>query len=361
MSRKAIAVLSTENLIHNINIIKQHVPKSKIIAMIKANAYGHGLRSIAKRLENHADMVGVASIDEAEAIRAVGVKMPIVLMEGIFEPDELLVASCNKFSVVFHHQQQLEWLRHTNIPLPIKAWIKIDTGMGRLGFSLDEAKFAIEQLTQDPRILKPIGIMSHFACSEDSGSYKNKEQISNFQHFVKNFPKAELSICNSGGVFNFPELASDYVRPGLAMYGISPIAGIDAAVLNLKPVMTLQARLIAIKDFLKNSTIGYGARYVCNNKMRIGVIAIGYGDGYPRSAKDGTPLLVSGKKCQIVGRVSMDMITIDLKNCPEAKMGDVVTLWGEGLPLEEVVPFTQNSAYDILTSVQQRIKFYWTI
>lgn len=360
MSRAALAILSTENLLHNLHVIKTHAPHSRVIAMIKANAYGHGLRSTALRLEKQVHSFGVASIDEALALRRVGIKIPITLMEGVFEPDELLIAACENFHVVFHDETQLQWLTRITLPLPLTAWLKIDTGMGRLGFTLHHAQRAYEQLSSNKQIQQPIGLMSHFACADDITHPLNQTQINNFNQFVHN-KKGPKSFCNSAALFSFAQQQHDVIRPGLALYGVSPITNISASALNLKPVMTLQTRLIAVRHVQKGTTIGYGARFVCPRDMIIGVIAIGYGDGYPRSAQDGTPVLVNGTRCQLVGRISMDMITIDLQACPHAQVNDPVILWGNGLAIEEVAQHTNQSPYDMLTAVQSRVKFHWTL
>lgn len=360
MSRAAIAILSTENLLHNLAIIKQHAPGTKVIAMVKANAYGHGLRSVSLRLQKHVDSLGVASIEEALALREVGIKIPITLMEGVFEPDELLVASCQGFQVVFHEQEQLQWLKHSLLPLPLTAWLKIDTGMGRLGITMATAQHAYQQLATNKYIVQPIGIMSHLSCADEYDHAHNQQQIATFTTFIASLPGPK-SLCNSAGVFHFKNHQYDVIRPGIALYGASPIAGKSAAELGLKPVMTLQTRLISVRIVPKGSTIGYGSRFVCPEDMPIGVIAMGYGDGYPRTAKDGTPILVNSRRCQIIGRVSMDMATIDLRECPTAVIGDPVILWGEGLPVDEVAHFTHHVSYDILTGIQSRVKFHWTL
>lgn len=360
MSRSAIAILSTQNLLHNLNVLKKKAPEADVIAMVKANAYGHGLRSVSQRLQDHISSLGVASIDEALALRKAGVTCPITLCEGVFEADELLVASCQRFHVVFHEENQLRWLEQSQLPVPLKAWLKIDSGMGRLGFKPLEGAKAFERLKACEAIEKPLGIMSHFACSELKDHPLNQQQIKTFEAFTKDH-KGPKSFLNSGGIFNFPNKAFNTIRPGLALYGVSPMGDRRAQDLGLKAVMTLQTRLIAVKNHEKGSFIGYGARYQCPEDMPIGVIAMGYGDGYPRTANDGTPILVNGKRCQIVGRVSMDMATIDLRQCPGAQVGDPVTLWGEGLPIEEVATHTQNIPYDILTGIQSRVVFHWTL
>lgn len=360
MSRAAIAILSTENLLHNVLVIRRVSNFAEIMAMVKANAYGHGLRSVALRLQDHVDSFGVSCIDEALALRKVGVKIPITLIEGVFEPDELLIASCQNFPVAFHEERQLKWLEERLLPVPLTAWLKIDTGMGRLGFNPKDAEKAYQFLSQNRNIAQPVNILSHFACADESENPLNQSQKAVFNQFVKDLPGLK-SFANSGAIFQFPEAHYDTVRPGIALYGVSPFSHLKGSELGLKPVMTLQTRLIAIRYLEKGSSIGYGARFVCPEKMPIGVIAMGYGDGYPRTAEDGTPILVNGLRCQLAGRVSMDMTTIDLRACPDAKVGDPVVLWGNDLPIEEVASFTQQIAYDLLCGTQSRVKFHWTM
>jgi alanine racemase len=360
MSRVAIAILSTENLLHNLEVIKKEAPNCEVIAMIKANAYGHGLRSVAIRLDGKVASFGVASVDEALALRKVNVKAPITLMSGAFEPDDILISACQDFHLIFHEYQQIEWLESLKLPKPVKIWLKIDTGMGRLGFNLEDAKKAYESLSNNPQVIQPIGILSHLACSEDKDNALNFIQVNHFKNFCDNLPGLK-SLANSGAIFNFKDSLYNVVRPGITLYGISPLQEKSAAELGLKPVMTLQTKLVKVSSFKKGSKIGYGSRFTCPEDMPIGVIAMGYGDGYPRTAQDGTPVLVNSKKCQIVGRVSMDMAMIDLRNCPEAKLGDNVVLWGDGLPIETVAKHTAHIPYDLICGVQQRVKFYWTI
>lgn len=359
MGRAALATLSTQNLLHNLAVIKQQASQAKIIAMIKANAYGHGLRSTGLRLEPHVDSLGVASIDEAQALRKVGIKIPITLMEGVFEPQELILAAQENFHVVFHDGVQLQWIEEIDLPSPICAWLKIDTGMGRLGFSPEAATLAYEKLSRNKNIQQPVGIMSHFACADEKAHSLNQYQIDQFRSFIADKPGAK-SLSNSAGIFSFDEVQYDFVRPGLALYGVSPLQNKTASDLGLKPVMTLQTQLMAVRKAAKNSSIGYGARYICPEDMPIGVIALGYGDGYPRSIKDGAPVLINGVRCPIIGRVSMDMITIDLRPYPQSKVHDQVILWGEGLPIEDVAQYTNQCVYDMLTAVQARVRFVWT-
>ena len=359
MVRVATAVLSTENLLHNLEVIKKQSGNRKVIAMIKANAYGHGLRSVAMRLDGKVSSFGVASVDEALALRKVGVKSSITLMSGAFEPEDLLIASEQDFPLIFHEQQQIDWLNKTKLSKPIKIWLKIDTGMGRLGFNVSKAREAYDALSNNKQVIQPIGIISHLACAEEIDNPLNQTQIKEFKNFVKDLPGPK-SLANSAAIFNFTDDLYDVVRPGLSLYGMSPIPNKTAKELNLKPVMTLQTKLVSVSQFRKDDHIGYGGRFICPEDMPIGVIAMGYGDGYPRTVQDGTPVLVNDKRCAIAGRVSMDMAMIDLRNCPSSQVGDPIILWGDGLPLEEIAPHTHNIPYDIICGVQQRVKFHWT-
>jgi alanine racemase len=359
MAQASSCILSAENLLHNVATLRAAAPRSKFMAMVKANAYGHGLRSVGRHLEAHVDALGVASCDEALALRRAGVKSPIVLIKGVFEGAEFGLAAEYGFHVVFHHPSQLQWLSENPPPSALIAWLKLDSGMGRLGFSPESAPHALQILTNSRSIQQPVGIMSHFARADEPRHVQNQQQITVFENFAAhhNGPK---SFCNSAGIFAFPDRQYDWVRPGLALFGASPLLERTALDLGLKSVMTLRSRLISVKVLKRGETVGYGSRFACPEDMPIGILAIGYGDGYPRTVHDGTPVLLHNVRCPIVGRVSMDMAAIDLRPCPHAGAGDDVTLWGEGLPVEEVARTTDNINYDLLTGVQNRVKSLWT-
>lgn len=359
MSRTALAILSTENIIHNIGVIRRHAPKSQIVAMVKANGYGHGLRSTALKIHHLVDMFGVSSIDEALVLRKVGIKIPILLAEGVFEPRELIIASAEKFAVAFHSFEQIAWLNSTVLPRPIQGWLKINTGLGRLGFTMHDAHTAYNLLMQHQIIHKPITLMSHFACADTPEHPLNAIQQEQLKQLIAHV-HGNYSICNSAALFMMPDMQQQFVRPGIALYGISPFADRSAASLGLKPVMTVRSTLIAVNMMPKGASIGYGARYTCPEAMPVGVVAFGYGDGYPISARDGTPVLVHTTRCALIGRVSMDMLTVDLRNYPHAQIGTPVTLWGDDLPLEEVAQHTDSIPWELLTSIQHRVQFLWT-
>lgn len=354
----AIAILSTENLLANLSTIKNKAPSSKIAAMIKGNAYGHGIRSVAQRLEAYVDLFGVATWDEALILRQIGIRIPILLMRGATEAQQLIAAAHENIHLVFHNETQLQWLESLTLPTAIHAWLKVDTGMGRLGFSPPDALSAYKRLVGNKYVTQPLCVYSHLACADDIHDSLNAKQIDVFKRLIEQCP-GEFSLCNSAGIFNFPEHHYDFIRPGLALYGASPILNVSAQALGLAPVLTLQSQLIAVKKILKDHAIGYGSTFVTPQDMMVGIIAIGYGDGYPRTAATGTPILIREARCPLVGRVSMDLLAVDLSHCPNAAIGDCAILWGKGLPIEEIAPFTQKTPYDLLAGIQNRVKFVW--
>ena len=357
LGRPMVATLSTDHLAHNVQVIQSWAPSAKIIAMVKSNGYGHGIRSVAKRLEGLVSWLGVASINEALALRDSQIRAPLLLMEGVFSPEEYRYAAAYAFGVVIHNSQQVDWLEQAQCA-PLAVWIKVDTGMGRLGFRAQEVDSVKQRLQLSGKVQGDVGIMSHFACASDKDHTLNALQINRFSQVRSGF-KGPASMCNSAGILNFPHAQFEYVRPGLALYGISPVDNKMASDHLLKPVMTLRSGIIAIRDCVQGDTIGYGADYVCSKAMRVVVIACGYGDGYPQTAPQGTPVLVAGQRCPLVGRVSMDMMTVDISNLVGVDLNSPVTLWGEGLPLEEIGRETGRSPYELLTGVQHRVQFTW--
>ncbi len=351
------AVLSSEDLAHNISVIKEKASKSKIMAMLKANAYGHGIRSTAIRIDHLVDFIGVARIDEGLALRKVGIKSPICIMQGVYNQEDVMIASCNNFELIVHDWSQLS-IFNIDLPRKINIWLKVDTGIGRLGFKIDE----ITDVYQGLRSMDCIGVItltSHFACADDIEHPLNQVQIERFAKLANDFPGPK-SLCNSAGIFNFPQAHYDVVRPGIALYGISPLRDQIGVELGLKPVMTLFAKIMSVREIPTGTTIGYGARYRATSNLKLATIGIGYGDGYPRCAVDGTLVLIKDNICTMIGRVSMDMITVNISELKGIKCGNLVTLWGKNLPLEMLINTTCNATYDILTSVQLRVKFHWT-
>lgn len=354
MARPAQITIDLAALQHNYNQIKLMAPNSAVMAMVKSNAYGHGLERIAAALPM-ADALGVACSEEGAILRRAGIKNPIVLMEGLFDASELDRASTHDFVLVVHEASQVEMLERYSGAKPFRVWLKIDTGMHRLGFEPSLAESFYHRLMNCSAVKKPIGLMTHFAESDSLDRAPTLKQIDLFNQATKNLA-GPRSLANSAGIIAWPSAHADWVRPGIILYGASPFAGHRGVEHHLQPVMSLSSKLIAIHHLTKGERIGYGGIWSCPEDMKVGVIGIGYGDGYPRHAQNGTPMLVNGRPCPLVGRVSMDMITVDLRTQPEAKMGDPVLLWGPGLPVEVVADYSDTTGYELLTRITQRVR-----
>lgn len=354
MSRPTQITIDLAAVSHNLKQIRTIAPRCAIMAMVKSNAYGHGLSRIALALPN-TDALGVACLEEGSQLRKAGVDNAIVLMEGLFSTEELSRAAAGNFTIVVHHEGQVAMLEQHRLPQPIAVWLKIDTGMHRLGFQPNEAVRMYQRLSQCASVKQPIGLMTHFAESDAVKGESTQKQINLFQRATKGLI-GPRSLANSAGILAWPSAHGDWVRPGIMLYGASPLAGYTGSQHGLQPVMSLTSELIAIHDLQKGERIGYGATYECPENMRVGVIAIGYGDGYPRHAKNGTPTLVNGVLCPLAGRVAMDMITVDLRAQPNAKVGDPVMLWGKELPVEVVAEHSGTTCYELLTRITQRVR-----
>jgi alanine racemase len=322
------------------------------MAIIKANAYGHGLLPVAQALAD-ADAFGVATLEEAIALREAGSERRIVLLEGAFEADEAMLIGGYRLDVVVHHRFQLEMLEQVRLSAPVDVWLKVDTGMHRLGFAVTDVAGAAQRLQQIAHVGR-IFLMSHFACADEPDNPCTRSQLQHF-HDATDGLTGERSLANSAAILAWPETCLDWVRPGIMLYGSSPLAGTTAGELDLRPVMTLETRLIAVNKHRQGEAIGYGGDWVCPETMPIGVAAIGYGDGYPRHLPSGTPLLVNGMPAALAGRVSMDMITIDLRSVPDAAVGDAVTLWGNDLPADDIAGRAGTIAYELLCGVGSRV------
>lgn len=355
MSRPTYLTINLEALRHNLDRVREIAPNRFVMAMVKANAYGHGITRVAKAL-SHADAFGVASSEEGILLRDAGVTQPIVLMEGIFDAEELHLADKFDFSLVIHHVTHVKILEKMSFRTKgFSVWLKINTGMHRLGFAPNEVNTIYQRLSSLPCVKKPIGLMTHFATADQMDSEQTSSQITLFSQITKNLvgPK---SLANSAGILAWPESHGDWIRPGLILYGASPFPDRNGRDEHLQPVMTLWSRLIAVTSVKKNGKIGYGATWSAPEDMTIGVVGVGYGDGYPQAARNGTPVLINGVLCPLVGRVSMDMLTVDLRPVSHAGVGDKVILWGDGLPVEKIAVCAGTSSYEMLTRMTPRPK-----
>ncbi len=346
--------LDLEAVRHNLAQVKRYAPGNKIMAVIKANAYGHGITRVAQVLEQ-ADGLAVARVDEGVRLRNAGFKQPITVLQGFVGLDELQLILRHQLDTVIHTPQQIGLLQQQPAVAALSVWLKMDTGMNRLGFKGADFNAAYQQLSACGIVKQPINLITHFANADDLLDDKTRRQIELFNNAVQGYP-GQRSIANSAGIIGWPNLISDWVRPGLMLYGCSPFAGKTGADFGLKPVMSLHSRLIAVKHAAAGETIGYSGTWLCRQPTRLGVISIGYGDGYHRHTQSGAPVLVNGRRVPLIGRVSMDMITVDLNSQPQARPGDPVTLWGNGLPVEEIARHADTIPYTLLCGITQRVR-----
>lgn len=339
---------------HNLDRVRGAAPGRRIMAIIKANAYGHGMSRVAECL-NDVDAFAVARLEEALQLRQAGISTPIVLLEGFLEANELSDITANHLQIVIHHEYQVQVLERTRSAKPVIAWLKIDTGMHRLGVRIEQAADLWQRL-QRCSAVGELRVMTHLASADDRSCEQTEQQLDTFRQAIGGMEGA-ISIANSAGILGWPRSHGDWVRPGIMLYGVSPFMAGKGEEEGLQPVMTLRSRLIAINQARKGDAVGYGASWVCPEDMWVGVVACGYGDGYPRHAVPGTPVLVNNVRVPLIGRVSMDMICVDLRQQPRADVGDPVVLWGKGLPVEEVALRASTIPYELLCGVTGRVFF----
>ncbi|MDM8564119.1 alanine racemase [Candidatus Halobeggiatoa sp. HSG11] len=356
MTRPTNAIINTSALQNNLQQVKNNAPQQKIMAVVKANAYGHGAARVANAIANDIDAFAVCCLEEALQLRDIYITQPIVILEGFFHPDELPIIIKQDLQIVISTATQFKQLTKATLEKPVNIWIKVETGMHRLGFNPKDAISIYQLAQQNSNIADPIRLMSHLACADDLNSDVTTQQTKIFSELVQHLKVTEASLANSAGILGWPETYFDWVRPGIMLYGASPFPNSVAEDDDLQPVMQLQSQLISVKRCYKGETVGYGATWACPQTMPIGVIAVGYADGYPRHAPIGTPVLVNGKRVPLVGRVSMDMITVDLRNQPNARVGDPVLLWGKDLPAEEIASLSGTIAYELFCNLGGRVK-----
>jgi alanine racemase len=347
----AWATIDHAALLHNVSRVRECAPQSKIMAVIKSLGYGHGAVSLAHALQRKVDAFAVARVEEGLALRVEGITKAILVLDGLCLPEQLSLAQQHQLDVAIHHPKQLEWLDALDGPLG--CWIKVDSGMSRLGLHPDQVPDVLAAIQQH-NYLKLKVAMTHFANADDPSDEKTETQLATFNAIA--WPEdLPLSAANSAAVLTRPDVHADWVRPGLMLYGASPLLNQSAQSLGLKPVMHLSSRLISIKQLNAGDTVGYGATWQANEAMPMGVVGIGYGDGYPREVPAEAYVLINGKQAPIIGRVSMDMITVDLRGI-DCVIGDEVTLWGEGLPIDLVAQWTNTIAYTLMCGVTQRVQ-----
>lgn len=353
MSRGTQVSIDLSALRSNFDIVRRRAPGARVMAVVKANAYGHGMLRVAQALST-ADAFAVACVEEALALREGGVTVPIVLLEGCGDTSELQFAAQYALQPVVHHVTQLDMLERAHLSQPLHVWLKIDTGMHRLGFLPEHASQARARLLQCQNVAHPIAMMTHLANADVPEDAATAAQLKLFDELTSGW-NGPRSIANSAGLLAWRQSHAHWVRPGVMLYGVSPFSQGHGGDCELKPVMTLSSRLIAVNRYRGGDAIGYGGSWICPEDMPVGVVAVGYGDGYPRHAPAGAPVLVNDRPASLIGRVSMDMICVDLRQQPTAAVGDAVTLWGAGLPVENVARHAGTIAYELLCRVNPRI------
>ena len=354
MSRPAVVRIRLDALRHNYRLAKQ-IHGGRALAVIKANAYGHGAAKCAQALEDEADGFAVASIEEALMLREAGIAAPILLLEGFFEVEELPEIAANKLWIVVHHLWQVEALANARLDSPLTVWLKMDSGMHRVGLAPETYRSAYQRLRLSSNVAQ-IVLMSHFACADDPASAHPSQQIETFHKVVAGID-APVSLSNSAGVLGWPSARADWARPGIMLYGVDPQAGIGTTSdKRLRPVMELESSVISVRSVPTGEPVGYGCAFVAVRPTRIGVVACGYADGYPRVAATGTPVAVDGELTRLIGRVSMDMLTVDLTDLPEAGLGSYVELWGDRISVSVLlngVVTCERDAHECLDSIKK--------
>jgi alanine racemase len=347
------AIVDTAALRHNLARVREVAPGSRVLAVIKANAYGHGIVPTAVALAG-ADGFAVARLEEGIALRAAGLRQRVLLLEGVFAPEQLQLAAHHDFDIMVHEPAQLSLLESQPAARSFRVWFKIDTGMNRLGFKPAEVPGALARLGACAAVEKPLTLVTHLANADDRDDARTGEQVALFERLVEGVA-GERSIANSAGLMGFPATRGGWVRPGLMLYGVSPFASGDGASLGLRPAMTLASRVIAVKRAEAGERVGYGGTWQATRPTRLAIAAVGYGDGYPRNTAAGTAVLVGGRRATLAGRVSMDMIAIDVTDLGPVAVGDEVTLWGPGIPVEDVARAAGTIPYELVCGVSQRV------
>lgn len=355
MPRPTRVCIDLQALHANVDRIKQHTPAT-LMAVIKADAYGHGALAIARSLQSAVEKFAVSSVDEAIELRDSGIQTPILVLEGVFATDEISLAVEHQLELVVHQPQQINWLIASPQAKHLPLWIKVDTGMHRLGFNLMQAQEVLAQL-RDANVTTQLQLMSHFASADQPNSALTQTQIRRFDHMRQvlqaEFGAIPASMANSAALLALPNSHFEWVRPGLLLYGVSPFR--QKQPIELLPVMTFESQVIAVREIEAGESVGYGHSWTANAKATIVTVAAGYGDGYPRNAKSGTPVLINGQRAKLVGRVSMDMISVDVTDLSNIEIGSHVELWGKSLDVNEVAYWADTIGYELVTRMPPRV------
>jgi alanine racemase len=353
--RPARALIDLQALRHNYQLARE-TTGAKALAVIKADAYGHGAVRVAQALEAEADGFAVACIEEALELRQAGIKAPILLLEGFFEADELALIVEHDFWFVVHSMWQLEAIESTSVGKPLTVWLKLDSGMHRVGLNPADYQSGYQRLLASGKVAKAV-LMSHFARADELGSARSDEQVAIFQAASQGL-KAQVSLRNSPGTMGWPTIPSDWVRPGIMLYGATPFDQPQSVADRLQPVMTLESKVICVRELPVGEPVGYGGAFVTDRATRVGVVAMGYADGYPRQAPTGTPVFIDGQRSQLLGRVSMDMLCVDLTDIPQAGLGSRVELWGKNVLASDLATAAGTIPYQIFCNLKRVPRLY---
>jgi alanine racemase len=348
-----LTFIDTAALRHNLARVRSLAPASRVMAVIKANAYGHGLETVATALDA-ADGFAVARLEEALALKAAGVSKRILMLEGALTAEQLAVAAREGIELMLHTFDQLAMLESYSGVEPVRAWIKLDTGMNRLGFRVENFAEALDRLGRIRCVVPGPVLATHLASADELANPQTGSQLASFEAATHGLP-GERSIANSAGILAWPMAHGDWVRPGLMLYGISPFPEGSGRDVELRAAMTFQTGVIAVKTVKAGESVGYGGDWRAQRPTTMAVVAAGYGDGYPRGARSGTPVIVNGRRASLIGRVSMDMLTVDVTDLPPVEVGDPVELWGNALPVEEVARWAGTIPYVLTCAVSQRV------
>jgi alanine racemase len=351
--RRPELTIDLSALRHNVAVARQAAHGRKLLAAVKADAYGHGMATVARAVRDLVDGFMVATLGEGEALRQTGITQRILVLQGVMNQAEARRAARRFLEPVFHHASQIEAVGKVGFGLLLTAWLKLDTGMHRVGFTPEAFPEAYARLSALRGIRPNPNVLTHFACADEPDRGPTHDQIALFKQTTVDCP-GETSLCNSAGLLAYPEAAGDWVRPGIMLYGGNPFITGTAAELGLKPVMTLTTQLIAVREVQAGERVGYGGRFTAPETMPVGVVSIGYGDGYPRHAPNGTPIVVNGQRTQVIGRVSMDLVTVDLRGV-QAQVGDTVQCWGDQLPIDEVAQVAGAISYELMCQMSGRV------
>jgi alanine racemase len=351
--RRSELTIDLSALRHNVAVARQAANGRKLLAAVKADAYGHGMATVARAVRDQVDGFMVATLGEGEALRQTGITQRVLVLQGVMNQAEARRAARRFLEPVFHHVSQIDAVGTVGFGLPLTAWLKLDTGMHRVGFTPEDFPEAYARLGSLRGVRPNPNVLTHFACADEPDRSPTHDQITLFEQTTAHCP-GETSLCNSAGLLAYPEAGGDWVRPGIMLYGANPFITGTASDLGLKPVMTLTTQLIAVREVQAGARVGYGGRFTAPEIMPVGVVAIGYGDGYPRHAPNGTPIIVNGQRTQVIGRVSMDLVTVDLRGV-QAQVGDTVQCWGDQLPIDEVAQVAGTISYELMCQMSGRV------